>query len=108
MASKFVRTPSLLTSSFTMLALLVYGACSPSPGRTGTSSSELPDGNASTGGTSTGGTGSSGTGGLVIHLGGSDAGGSGPVQNPVEIIETLPDGFTAADPEHPDTSKGGL
>jgi fibro-slime domain-containing protein len=43
-------------------------------------------------------------GGQSTQSGASTGGTGGP---PVEILETLPEGFTKADPEHPDTSRGG-
>lgn len=70
----------------------------------------------------TAGTGSAplGSGGSAASLGGSspitlDVGGQATEQGgtttsgtPVEILKTLPDGFTMADAEHPETSRGGF
>ncbi len=78
-------------------------ACSSSSGRTGGASDTIPSGGSSTGGV----TGASTGGGLILS-GGSGPGGAGSEQPAVEIFDTLPDGFTKADPEHADTSKGGF
>ncbi len=55
---------------------------------------------------------SGGTGGTSPRppgfvLGGADGNGEGGASEPVEIIRSLPEGFTPADPESPETTKGG-
>ncbi len=88
-------------------------ACSPAGDRTAGGSSEViageqpSSGGSAAGGTSAGGTGA-GLGGGVIHFGGAGPGDSGQMESTVEILDMLPDGFTPADLEHPDTSQGGF
>jgi fibro-slime domain-containing protein len=96
--------PSLPHHVLALLLPLALAACS-SEGTNG--------GGVNAGGAASRGGSASSTGGLLppLTLGGqtSQGGGAGgmAVGTPVEVLTTLPAGFTAADPEHPETSRGG-
>ncbi len=69
----------------------------------------MPGDEPASGGTpASGGSVAAGIGGGVVLMGGASSGGAGQVQSTVEIVESPPDGFTLADPEHAETSKGGF
>lgn len=109
MPSTFVKSSSLL--ALATLALTAHPGCSPGAGPArdnsyvGGSSALGSAGEANaSGGASTGGS------GVIIVEPGAAGGSAGSDQTaaPVTIVETLPDGFSPADAEHPETSKGGF
>jgi fibro-slime domain-containing protein len=65
-------------------------------------------GGTSTGGTPTGGTSTGGGGNIIVVPAAGGSAGSDQTAVPVTIIETLPDGFSPADSEYPETSRGGF
>jgi fibro-slime domain-containing protein len=80
---------------------LVLGGCS-------AAGTEGDGGNGAGGAGSIGSASSSGASPPIVLGGQSNQGGTPVGQTPVGILETLPQGFTAADAEHPETSRGGF
>jgi fibro-slime domain-containing protein len=95
-----------LAHAFT-ISLLALAACSPAgtPSGGGGALSSGGGGAASSGGSASSAAGSSAP--PVIVAGQANQGGATSGGTPVEILTTLPEGFTPADTEHPDTSRGG-
>lgn len=102
----FRPTPRSRSPLFPALVALTLGTA----GSAGCST-DATDGAPGAGGDGALGTGGSGArsggsgGGIAVNPG---SGASGSATGVVTLIETLPDGFTPADEDHPETSKGGF
>jgi fibro-slime domain-containing protein len=102
-------TPSLhLLALAAALSSLTLTGCSAASAPRGGDGGGAPAGG---GGASFGGSAAPSLGGSMpvsLDVGGQVSQGGGPSSGtPVEILRTLPAGFTAADAEHPETSRGG-